>query len=127
MEKLLAVIGRIIYSVPFLAFGFGHVTNAPAMSGMVPLYIPGAIFWVYFSGAAMILAGLAIITGVQARAACLGLGLMLAIFIVTIQLPGMANPQTHMMSLVNGLKDTGLLGAALVIASTFPAKKKKKE
>ncbi len=126
MEKLLALVGRCIFAVPFLAFGFSHVTNAPAMGGMVPLYIPGAIFWVYFSGAAMILAGLAIITGIQARAACFGLALMLAIFIVTIHLPGVANPETHMMSLVNVLKDTGLLGAALVVASTFPPKKAKK-
>ena len=127
MEKLLAVIGRVIYSVPLLAFGFSHVTNAPAMGAMVPLYIPGGILWVYFTGAAMILAGLAIITGIQARAACFGLALMLTVFIVTVHLPGVANPETHMMSLVNVLKDTGLLGAALVIASTFPAQKKKKD
>ncbi|HVM33481.1 MAG TPA: DoxX family membrane protein [bacterium] len=126
MEKLLAVIGRVIYSAPFLVFGLNHLTNAPAMGAMVPAFIPGGILWIYFTGAAMVLAALAIITGLQARNACFGLALMLALFIALIHLPGMADPQTHMMSLVNVLKDTGLLGGALVVASTFPPKKAKK-
>ncbi|HET9869169.1 MAG TPA: DoxX family protein [bacterium] len=125
MEKLLSMVGRVIYAVPFLVFGANHLLNAPVMAMMVPAYIPGGIFWVYFTGLAMVLAGLAVITGIQGRKACFGLALMLAVFIVAVHLPGLADPQTKMDSLVNLLKDTGLLGAALALAPTFPSKKTK--
>jgi uncharacterized membrane protein len=123
MDKLLGFVGRIIYSVPFLFFGFGHLTNANNMAGIVPPFIPGGVFWVYFTGVAMILAALAIITGKQGRGACFGLAVMLLIFIVTIHLPAMSNPQMKMMAMMGLFKDTGLMGAALAIGGTFGQKK----
>jgi uncharacterized membrane protein YphA (DoxX/SURF4 family) len=122
MEKLLALLGRLIYSIPFLGFGVSHLMNAEKMKGMVPAMVPGGVFWIYFTGAAMVLAALAIITGKQGRNACFGLALMLLIFIATVHLPNLSDPQMQMMAMVNLLKDTGLLGGALVIAGTFKSK-----
>ena len=122
MEKILAFVGRTIYSLPFLGFGVNHLMNADKMKGMVPAMFPGGVFWLYFTGAAMILAALAIITGKQGRNACFGLALMLLVFIVTMHLPNLSNPQMQMMAMINLLKDTGLLGGALVIAGTFKGK-----
>lgn len=122
MEKLLNFLGRLIYSLPFLGFGAGHLMNAGKMAGMVPAMFPGGVFWIYFTGAAMILAALAIITGKQGRNACFGLALMLLVFIVTIHLPAMADPQKQMMAMGGFLKDVALLGGALVIAGTFKGK-----
>ena len=119
MDKLMGFIGRILYAVPFLGFGLGHISNAGQMAGMVPSFIPGGIFWIYFTGVAMILAALAIITGKHGRNACLGLAVMLLIFIVTIHLPGLADPKMKMMAFMGLMKDTSLMGAALVIAGTF--------
>jgi putative oxidoreductase len=119
MEKILSFVGRFIFAIPFLLFGANHLMSAGQMAPMVPAYIPGGIFWVYFTGAAMVLAALAIITGKQGRAACFGLAVMLLIFIVTIHSPGLSNPQMKMMSMINLLKDTGLMGACLFMAGTF--------
>jgi len=121
MDKLTSFLGRVIYAIPFLAFGANHLMYAGKMAAMVPSFIPGGVFWIYFTGVAMILAALAIITGKQGRAACFGLAVMLLIFIITVQLPGMSNPdpQMKMMSMINLFKDTGLMGAALVIAGTY--------
>lgn len=119
MDKLTGYIGRLLYALPFLGFGFENVVNAPEKAGTVPSYIPGGVFWVYFTGIAMILAALAIITGKQARSACFGLAVMLLIFIVTIHLPHLANPQLKAMGLVGFYKDTSMMGAALVLAGTF--------
>jgi uncharacterized membrane protein YphA (DoxX/SURF4 family) len=122
MEKVLAFLGRVIYSLPFLGFGVNHLMNAGKMAGMVPSMFPGGVFWIYFTGVAMILGALAIITGKQGRNACFGLALMLLVFIMTMHLPSLSNPQMQMMAMVNLLKDTGLLGGALVIAGTFKSK-----
>jgi len=67
----------------------------------------------------MVLAALAIITGKQGRSACFGLALMLLVYIVTVHLPGLSNPAMKMMSMINLLKDTGLMGACLFMAGTF--------
>ena len=117
MDKVLNLVGRILYSVPFVLFGLGHLMNPGQMAGMVPSYIPGGVVWVYVTGAAMILAAVAIITGIQARLACFGLSLLLLIYILTIHLPGMSDPNVKMMATMMLFKDTGLLGGALVIAS----------
>lgn len=124
MDKLTGFIGRTIYALPFLAFGVMHLMSGSQMAGMVPSYVPGGVFWIYFTGAAMVLAALAIITGKQGRGACFGLALLLLLFIVTVHLPGMANPdpQQKMMFVMNFLKDTSLMGAALAIAGTFKSK-----
>jgi uncharacterized membrane protein YphA (DoxX/SURF4 family) len=119
MDKVLNFIGRVIFSIPFLVFGLGHLFNGGHLSGMVPAFIPGGIFWVYFTGFAMVAAALAIITGIKGRAACFGLAVMLLIFIVTLHLPGLANPEMKTMAFMSLLKDTGLLGAALILAGTF--------
>ncbi len=119
MEKMLNLIGRIIFSIPFLGFGFGHLANAGQMAGMVPAFIPGGIFWIYFTGVAMIVAAIAIITGKQGRNACFGLAVMLLVFIVTLHLPGLSNPQMKIMAFMSLMKDTGLMGGALVLAGTF--------
>ncbi|HTA75919.1 MAG TPA: DoxX family membrane protein [bacterium] len=119
MDKMLSHIGRIIFALPFLLFGANHIMMGDKMAGMVPSFIPGGVIWIYFTGAAMVLASLAIITGKQGRSACFGLALMLLVYIVTIHLPGLGNPQTQMMSTINLLKDMGLMGACLFMAPTF--------
>jgi putative oxidoreductase len=117
MDKVLGLIGRVLYALPFAFFGLGHLMNADQMAGMVPPYIPGGVIWIYVTGAAMILAAIAIVTSIQARLACFGLVLMLFVFILTIHLPGMMNPAMKMMAMMGLFKDTGLIGGALVIAS----------
>lgn len=123
MDKLMGLIGRLLYALPFLGFGIENLVDAHGKAGIVPPYIPGGIFWIYFTGFAMVAAALALITGKQAREACLGLAVMLLIFIITIHLPHLANPQMKAMGLIQLYKDTSLMGAALVLATTFSGKK----
>ncbi|MCX7878861.1 MAG: DoxX family membrane protein, partial [Ignavibacteria bacterium] len=87
MNLLTGLIARILFAIPFIGFGIGHFTNASAMAGLVP--IPGGVFWVYFTGVAMILAGISAISGYQGRLAMLLLALLLFIYIVSIHIPNM--------------------------------------
>lgn len=112
-------LGRILFAVPFLVFGFFHFMNGPGMATMVPSYIPGGVFWVYLTGLANILAAISIVSGKQTRLACYLLALMLLVFILTIHLPGMSNPETQQMAMMSLLKDTGLMGGALILASKY--------
>ena len=52
MNILTGVVARVVFAIPFLGFGIGHLMNASMMSGMVP--IPGGILWIYVTGVALL-------------------------------------------------------------------------
>ncbi|HTJ49567.1 MAG TPA: hypothetical protein VL443_08955 [Cyclobacteriaceae bacterium] len=119
MKSTLSTAGRILFALPLLGFGFGHLTNANAMSGMVPL--PGGVFWVYLTGVALVAAAVSIIIQKKAGLASLLLGIMLLIFIVAIHVPNMtsSDPTVQMMGMTNTFKDLGLAGASFYMSGQF--------
>ncbi len=121
--KCLALLGRILFAVPFIVFGVNHLISGSQMAGYVPAYVPGGVFWIYFTGLAMLAAGVSIIILKLAELASLLLGILVLIFIVTMHLPGVFNPDTMMMSLMNLMKDLSMVGAAFYISGTLSSKK----
>lgn len=119
MEKLTGVVARVLFAVPFLLFGMMHFMNGQMMKGMVPSWVPGGILWVYLTGLALVLAGIAVVTKKQGRLACLLLALLLGIFILTVHIPSMMSPETMQMGMMGALKDMGLAGGALAFARIF--------
>jgi putative oxidoreductase len=117
-----AKVGRYIYCIPLLAFAMNHFTNAQMMAGMVP--IPGGVFWVYFTGAALAAGAIGIITnlkGLGALAAFLT-GLLILSFVFTIHLPGFLNAKdemSKMLPMIAMLKDLGMVGGAWAIAAVL--------
>ena len=116
------LLGRILLALPFLVLGVMHFPGADNMAGMVPSWIPGGVLWVYLTGVANIAAGVAFITGKQARLAGLLTALMMIVFILTVHLPGMSNPDMAQFSLISILKDLGLAGGALLMAHLSESK-----
>ncbi len=107
-------VSRILYGAPLIVFGLLHFMNSQGMSGLVPPYLPAPVVWVYITGAALILAGGAIIVNRKAKLASLLLGVMLLIFALTIHLAGFLGG--NQASLSQFLKDTALAGAAFALA-----------
>jgi len=124
MNILTGVFARILFTIPFLAFGVRHLMHAKDMAGMVP--IPGGIIWIYVTGIAMILASIAAITKIQGKIAMLLLALMLIIFVFAVQYPAMisADANMKMMGTIGLYKDIGLAGGALILAGLFGTEKK---
>ena len=115
--KNLGMIGKILFCIPFLAFGIMHLMSGNQMAGMVPAYFPGGVVWIYITGLAEILAAISILSGKQTKLATLLLAVMLIIFVLTIHLPGMSDPATQQMAMSGLLKDLGLAGAALMLSA----------
>lgn len=113
--KTLAYLGRIIYAVPFIVFGILHFMNAKEIAADLLTNWPVAEGIVYISGLAMILAGVSIITKIQAKLACLLLALLLLLIIVTIHVPQITGGDQKSVGIL--LKDLGLLGASLTYAN----------
>ncbi|MFY0600632.1 MAG: DoxX family protein [Cyclobacteriaceae bacterium] len=111
----LGFIGKLLYALPMAMFGFFHFMGAEGMKGMVPSFLPGAVFWVYLTGVALVLAAVAIIIGKKAKLATTLLGVMLLSFALLLWLSGFidqAQPDASMF-----LKDTALAGAAFFMSS----------
>ncbi|MES2772702.1 MAG: DoxX family protein [Bacteroidota bacterium] len=120
MNNAVNRIGTIIYGLIVGFFGVNHFLNAASMAKDVPKYLPSSIVWIYISGAALVLAAIAIIINVQSRAAGYLLFLLLAIIIGTLHVPGLMNAAdetSKAMNLTMILKDGAMAAAALMVAA----------
>lgn len=122
MDTLTNLVARILYAVPLGIFGILHFVDVQGMSGMVPDFLPFAGFWVVITGIALILAAVSILIEKQTRLACILLGIMLLIFVLTIHLPGVIGAETDpemQQAMSSLLKDAALAGAAWFIAGKY--------
>jgi len=111
------MVGRIIFGLVMIVFGLFHFMSGADMAGFALPGWPVAIILVYVSGAALIAAGIAIVLKVKAKLASLLLALLLFIIIISVHVPSMIAGNEMAMSAI--LKDLGLAGGALVLASVF--------
>ena len=115
MDVLLKKTARVLFGIPFIVFGINHFFNAGMLAGMVPGFVPGGVFWVYVTGAVLVLTGLSLIVNKYTAIGGYMLAGLLAIFVLTIHLPGMFN--NPMQSMSGFLKDLSLMAAALYFAT----------
>lgn len=117
MKNLLPLkISRIIYAVIAAVFGLFHFMAAKDMAGIVPSFVPGGVFWVYFTGACLIAAAVAIISNWQRTLAANLLGILFMIFALTVWLPQLS-PENQ-FAMPNLLKDMSMAMAAFMVAAT---------
>ncbi len=115
-----ARIAVVILGIILIIFGSFHLMKPKELFGYVPAYLPGGIIWVYFTGLAFIMAGIAFILHKKVKIAGYLLAFLLMIFVITIHLPNFLNAgdgEMKQMSLISILKDTAIAAFALYIAS----------
>src|SRR5215471_16274205 len=57
VDKIVAL-NHLCFAMPLAVFGAEHFSSANSMLALVPSYMPGRMFWVYFVGFALIAAAL---------------------------------------------------------------------
>ena len=87
IEKIVALT-YLCFAIPLAIFGAEHLSSPQGMLTLVPSYMPGRMFWVYFVGLALIAASLSIATKRQVRWSGLLFGLMMFLFVAMLHLPG---------------------------------------
>ncbi|MDX9853132.1 MAG: hypothetical protein RBS81_05065 [Tenuifilaceae bacterium] len=122
----LKTIGRILFALPFGIIGINHFVMVDFFSGMLTSFVPGGGFSIILTGIFLIAASISIITNRLIRLSCFLLAALLFVFIVSIHIPQLFEPEMAKFAFMQLLKDTALLGGALLIASTHKDEKKKR-
>jgi len=78
---------RYLLAFALIVFGIAHFQVLTFIASLVPGWIPWHRFWTVFFGVAFICAGVSFATGCLQRWAALGVGLMFALWTVTIHVP----------------------------------------
>lgn len=86
---------RYLLAFALIVFGIAHFQVLTFIATMVPGWIPWHSFWTVFFGVAFIAAGVSFAGGFLERWAALGLGLMFALWLLTIHLPPLINGGMH--------------------------------
>lgn len=116
---------RWIFGLCPVFFGLGNLTAIATVVPLIPKWMPfGATFWAVLTGVAFVLAGVAILSGVQDVLAAELLGLMLLVFNVLALGPKIfAAPHNHVSWGANTFNLT-VVGAAWIMAEWLADRKK---
>jgi uncharacterized membrane protein len=87
IDKVVALT-YLCFAVPLAVFGALHLSDEKPLLALVPAYMPGRLFWVYFVGVALIAAALSMATKIQVRWSGLLFGTMMFLFVAMLHLPG---------------------------------------
>jgi uncharacterized membrane protein YphA (DoxX/SURF4 family) len=113
-------LGQLAFGVCALIFGGAHFAFMNLTAPLVPKWLPPTPeFWAYATGVAHIAAGVAILTGVQARRAAILLTAMYASFTPLVHVPMLlADPASHWIWSENAV-NLALTGVAWVVADSL--------
>jgi uncharacterized membrane protein YphA (DoxX/SURF4 family) len=120
LSERLTRVGQIAFGICALLFGGAHFFYMNLTAPLVPKWLPPSqVFWGYATGIGFIAAGVAILTGAQARLAAILLTAMLAIFAILVHAPMLLADPSSNMNWAEGAINLVLTGAAWVVADSL--------
>ena len=117
LEKIVAL-RNLCFAVPLAVFGALHLFGPQFVQSLVPRYMPGRMFWVYFVGCSLIAASLSIATGIAVRWSGVLLGTMMFLFVLMLYIP---SALTHLHARITWtivFRESSFGAAGWIIAGT---------
>jgi uncharacterized membrane protein YphA (DoxX/SURF4 family) len=113
-------LGRLAFGVCSLIFGGAHFVYMNFTAPLVPKWLPPTqAFWGYATRLAFVAAGVAILTGVQARLAAILLAAMLASFALLVHEPMLLADHSIHFNRTESAENLTMIGAAWVVADSL--------
>ncbi len=116
MRRALALGARIFAGVSALVFGCAHFNYIDFTASMVPAWLPPSqVFWAWATGAGHLAAGLALVSGIQARLAATLLAGMMASFVLLVHIPRVIGAPGQHVEWIMLAVSSALTGAAWLV------------
>jgi uncharacterized membrane protein len=113
-------VGQLAFGLCAVLFGGAHFFYLDITISFVPTWVPPSqAFWAYATGVAHIAAGVAIMTGVQARLAAILLTVMYASFTPLVHVPMLLADSSSRMNWTENAVNLVLVGVAWVVADSL--------
>src|SRR5262245_22628172 len=116
LDKIVAL-RHVCFAIPLAVFGTLHLFGPQLVSPLVPRYMPGRMFWVYFVGCALIAASLSIATRIAVRWSGLLFGIMMFLFVAMIHLRGALATHDRIVSTIV-FRETSFGAAGWILAGS---------
>jgi len=112
-------IARILYGSSLIFFGLAHFIDMKDTLSLIPDWLPGHLFWAYFTGCAFIAAGTAVLIGLCARLAAVLSALQIASFLLLVWIPIVAAGSKVPFQWSETILNTALLAGAWMVADSY--------
>ncbi len=125
--KRAVTIERLFIGFFFFASGVQHFLFGEFVKSLVPGWIPGALFWTYFAGAALCLAGLGLLTGIKAQLAAAISAWMVFVWLLVLHIPRAVGPFNNLNEWTAVCEATFVSGILFVLATQLEPTSRIKE
>jgi uncharacterized membrane protein len=112
-------IARAIYGLAIIPFGVAHFQYLEQTAALVPNWLPAHVAFAYFTGAAFIVAGIAVLIGVCARLAAVLSVLQMGIFLGLVWIPAATTRSLNSFQWGEVLITWVLIAAGWVVADSY--------
>lgn len=115
-------LGRCGLGLFMILAGIQHFLFVEFVASLVPTWIPGAVFWTYFAGVALIAGGAGLLFPPTARLAAALSGLMIFLWVVLLHIPrAVAAPPAQLRNEWTAVFEAlAMSGIAFVLARPLP-------
>ena len=113
------VLGPVFEAVALAIFAAEHFLAARGLSAIVPRWIPGALFWTYFVGVALLAAAISFIAWRYVRWSASLLAVFFLIIVVTVDLPNLPKEAHERLFWTLTVRETAFAGGAMVLAGSL--------
>jgi uncharacterized membrane protein YphA (DoxX/SURF4 family) len=113
------LIARVLYGLSLIFFGAAHFIDVKDTVSLIPNWLPGHLFWAYFTGGAFVAAGVAVLIGFCARLAAALSAVQIALFLLLVWIPIVAAGSKDSFQWSETIVNTALLAGAWVVAASY--------